>query len=76
LILITLYNEDYKILQEQNDADRGRLRPEDEEEDVRSGVSLCANVFATLDLRLLISCCIMLSYNVFRDDVSIVLLQH
>jgi hypothetical protein len=53
LILITLYNEDYKVLQEQNYADRGPLRPEDVEEDVRVVVNLLANASTTLDLYLL-----------------------
>ncbi len=35
MILITLYNEDCEVLQEQNYADRGSLRPEDVEKDVR-----------------------------------------
>jgi hypothetical protein len=58
LILITLYNEDCEVLQEQNYADRGSLRPEDVEKDVRVVdvrvvVILLANASTTLDLYLL-----------------------
>ena len=53
MILITLYNEDCEVLQEQNYADRGSLRPEDVEEDVRVVVNLLANASTTLDLYLL-----------------------
>ena len=60
MILITLYNEDCEVLQEQNYADRGSLRPEDVEKDVRVVVMdvrvvviLLANASTTLDLYLL-----------------------
>ena len=58
MILITLYNEDCEVLQEQNYADRGSLRPEDVEKDVRVVdvrvvVILLANASTTLDLYLL-----------------------